>query len=354
MTGLLGAVHMGPFGRLSVGSIASKDGGKNKDAVCKEGNRNKKQPDGIQACKEANEDVIVKGFKKDTGEKRSSSRLFSWNKDDSSRKINVEKVERGRRLSSPGKVQTTSSNHISESSSFLSSEFGFALGLTRIKTRSGPLYTSSTRSGPVFAGTLQSRFNIGHEKREKVSVKSNSKNGSSSRSPVVRKPAKAAKIHARDSVSPKGSFIESGSNCRGRSYLEAESRDITSSINTGGSSGSSFVAVSKLALGSDIIPEGSLSETSEIYDDVMSPSGCTRNEKTLVGQVSQAGSASSWVYVDSNFDTGSSGGNSMLESPVGLEHARSVPVDGLSLLQGEIAFLVLHMLLRCSLIVNCR
>nr|PNR28567.1 hypothetical protein PHYPA_029159 [Physcomitrium patens] len=267
---------MGPFGRLAVGSIASQDDGKNKDAICKEGNRSKKQADETKVCMEAEQHVIVKALKKDTGEKRNSSRLFSWNKNDSSSKGNAEKVERGRRLSSPGKVQTTSNDLKPESSSFLSSEFGFALGLTKIKTRSGPLYTSSTRSGPVFA--------------------------------------------------------ENGSNCRIRRCSEAESREITSSGNTEETSGSSFLSVSKLDLGSEKIPERSLLATSQISEDMLL-SGSTRNEKALIGQVSQPGSASSWVDVDSNFDSGSSGGLSMLESLVGFQHARSVPADRLSLLQ---------------------
>lgn len=247
------------------------------------------------------------------------------------------------------KVQTTSNDLKPESSSFLSSEFGFALGLTKIKTRSGPLYTSSTRSGPVFAGTLQSRFIIGNEKRENVSVKSNSKHGSSSRSPIVRKPAKAAKIHARDSVSPKDSFTENGSNCRIRRCSEAESREITSSGNTEETSGSSFLSVSKLDLGSDQIPERSLLATSQISEDMLL-SGSTRNEKALIGQVSQPGSASSWVDVDSNFDSGSSGGLSMLESLVGFQHARSVPADRLSILQGSIEFLFF---IGCCDVTNC-
>ncbi|KAG0621533.1 hypothetical protein M758_3G027100 [Ceratodon purpureus] len=324
---------MGPFGRAAVSSSGSKDVGKKKDAVGKEGSRSKKGAEESKGWKGAEEDAHGKGGKKDTGERRSSTRLFSWSKDDSSSsRGNGEKLEKGRRISAPGKVQTTATDPIVESPSFLSSEFGFALGLNRIKTRSGPLYTTSTRSGPVFAGTLQSRFNIGNEKREEGSVQSSSKGGYSSRSPGVRKAAKAAKVHARDSVSPKDSLTDEGSNCRGRRCMQAESKDMLSSGSTDGSFGSPFVAVSKLGLGSVKIAERSLSETSQLSEDGISPSGSMRKEASI-GQVSQPESASSWVDIDSNFDTGSIGGNSMVGSPVGFQHARSVPAGSVSLLQ---------------------
>lgn len=325
---------MGPFGRAAVGSIVSKDVGRKKDTVGKEGNKNKKGAEENKVFKGTEEDAHVKGVKKDTVERRSSTRLFSWSKDDSSSsRGSGEKVEKGRRISAPGKVQTTTTDSMVESSSFLSSEFGFALGLNRIKTRSGPLYSTSTRSGPVFAGTLQSRFNIGNEKREEVSVQSSSNGGYSSRSPGVRKAAKAAKVHARDSVSPKDSLTEDGSNCRGRRCMQAESKEIPSSGSTEGSCGSPFVAVSKLGLGSDKIAERSLSEVSQLSEDAISPSGRARKESSI-GQVSQPESASSWVDIDSNFDTGSIGGNSMGGSPVGFQPARSVPAGSVSLLQG--------------------
>jgi hypothetical protein len=329
----LDAVHMGPFGRVAVSSTVSKDVGKKKDAVGKEGNKNKKGAEENKVCKGTEDDAHAKGSKKDTGERRSSTRLFSWSKDDSSSRGSGEKVEKGRRISAPGKVQTTATDPMVESPSFLSSEFGFAVGLNRIKTRSGPLYSTSTRSGPVFAGTLQSRFNIGNEKREEMSVQSSSKGGYSSRSPGIRKSAKAAKVHARDSVSPKDSLTEEDSNCRGRRCMQAESKEMLSSGSTDGSSGSPFVAVSKLGLGSGKIVERSLSETSQLSEDALSPSGSMRKEASI-GQVSQPESASSWVDIDSNFDTGSIGGNSMGGSPVGFQHARSIPAGSVSLLQG--------------------
>ena len=325
---------MGPFGRVAVSSIVSKDVGKKKDAVGKEGNKNKKGTEENKVFKGTEDDAHAKGIKKDTGERRSSTRLFSWSKDDSSSsRGSGEKVEKSRRISAPAKVQTTATDPMVETSSFLSSEFGFALGLNRIKTRSGPLYTTSTRSGPVFAGTLQSRFNIGNEKREEVSVQSSSKGGYSSRSPGVRKAAKAAKVHARDSVSPKDSLTEEGSNSRGRRCMQAESKDMLASGSTDGSFGSPFVAVSKLGLGTGKIAERSLSETSQLSEDAILPSGSMRKEASI-GQVSQPESASSWVDIDSNFDTGSIGGNSMGGSPVGFQHARSVPAGSMSPLQG--------------------
>lgn len=331
---VLGAVHMGPFGRAAVGSIIGKDIGKKKDTVGKEGNKNKKGAEvNNKVYKETEDDAHAKGVKKDTVEKRSSTRLFSWSKDDSSSRGSGEKVEKGRRISAPGKVQTTTTDSMVEPSSFLGSDFGFALGLNRIKTRSGPLYSSSTRSGPVFAGTLQSRFNIGNEKREEVSVQSSSNGGNSSRSPGVRKAAKAAKVHARDSVSPKDSLTEDGSNCRGRKCMQAESKETPSSGSTEGSCGSPFVAVSKLGWGSDKIAEGSLLEASQLSEDAISPSGSARKEASI-GQVSQPESASSWVDIDSNFDTGSVGGNSMGGSPVGFQPARGVSAGSESLLQG--------------------
>uniref|UniRef100_A0A7I4FUW0 non-specific serine/threonine protein kinase n=1 Tax=Physcomitrium patens TaxID=3218 RepID=A0A7I4FUW0_PHYPA len=328
---------MGPFGRVVIGSIVSKDIGKKKDAGGKEGNKNKKGAEENEVSKGTDEDALTNGVKKDAGEKWSSARLFSWSKDDSSRGSG-EKVEKGRRTSAPGKVQTNPGDSKAELTSFLSNEFGSALGLNRIKTRSGPLYTTSTRSGPVFAGTLQSRFNIGNEKSEEVPGKDYS-----SCSPGVRKAAKAAKVHARDSVSPKDSFTEGGSNCRGRRCLEAESREVLSSCSTEGSSGPLFVPVSNLGLGSGKLADRYLSETNHSSEDAISPSGSTRNEVST-GQVSQPGSASSLVDIDSNFDTGSIGRNSMRGSFVGFQHARSVPADpfidesrsrGLSKVNGE-------------------
>jgi hypothetical protein len=86
-------------------------------------------------------------------------------------------------------------------------------------------------------------------------------------------------------------------------------------------------------LGSGKIVERSLSETSQLSEDALSPSGSMRKEASI-GQVSQPESASSWVDIDSNFDTGSIGGNSMGGSPVGFQHARSIPAGSVSLLQG--------------------
>lgn len=310
---------MGPFGRAAVSSIISRDVGKKKDVKNKKGVEEKR---------------VTEDVKKDTTvERRSSTRLFSWSKDDSSSRGSGEKVEKGRRISAPGKVQTTTtSDSMAESPSFLGSEFGFALGLNRIKTRSGPLYSTSTRSGPVFAGTLQSRFNIGNEKREEGSVQSSSSSGYSSRSPSVRgKSTKAAKVHARDSVSPKDSLTEDVSKCRGRRCTQAESKDIDSC-------GSPFVAVSKLGLGNDKISERSSSEASQLSteDAEVSPSERSGSwlKEASVGQVSQPESASSWVDIDSNFDTGSIGGISFGGSPVGIQHARSVPAGSESQLQG--------------------
>jgi hypothetical protein len=316
------AANMGPFGRAAVGLIVSKDGSskkdvsKKKDVVGKEGNKSRKGG--------GEEDGDVCTSKKESApERRRSGRLFSWRKDDAPVKAGIEKTsEKGRRISAPGKVQnstTPAPDANMESSSFLSSEFGLASGLNRIKTRSGPLYTSSTCSGPVFAGTVESRFGLENVKREDdVCEQSSSKEAFSSRSSSgVRKALKAAKVHARDSVSPKDSTKDTDcGNSKGRRSLETDSRHSRSG--TTGSYGSPLIAVSKLGT------EESLRQSRSVVEDAVAP---TKNvgKEALSGQVSRAESASSWLDGDSNFDIGSGEDHSFGGSSVVYTHARSLP-----------------------------
>lgn len=93
----LGVVYMGLFGRVVVGLIVSKDVGRKKDIVGKEGNKNKKGVEENKVFKGIEEDVYVKGVKKDMVERWSLMRLFSWSKDDFfSSRGSGEKVEKGR------------------------------------------------------------------------------------------------------------------------------------------------------------------------------------------------------------------------------------------------------------------
>lgn len=320
---------MGPFGRTAVGLIVNKDVAKkkeNKENAGKEGNKNRKGSDESKSLI-GTEDGVACPFKKD---RRGATRLFSWSRDDSaSHEGGRERKERGRRISAPGKVQSVADTKM-EPSSNLDSEFGVALGLNRIKTRSGPLYTASTRSGPVFAGTFQSRFDVGIDKRDAFAVQSISKGGVISRSPGVQK---AAKVHARDSVSPKDTTTEEGSS-KGRSSVDAESLEMPSSTGTEGSFDSPFVGVSRLNSRRGKMPEGSLSELCVISQGSMSLSECTQKEASS-GPVSQTESTSSWVDVDSNFDNGSIGGQSMRGSPLVFAHTISLPAGSVPLQPGE-------------------
>ena len=324
---------MGPFGRAAVGLIVSKDGSskkdvsKKKDVVGKEGNKSRKgggEEDG-DVCTSKKESVP---------ERRRSGRLFSWSKDDVPVKAGIEKTsEKGRRISAPGKVQNPTSpapDANMESSSFLSTEFGLGLGLNRIKTRSGPLYTSSTCSGPVFAGTVESRFGLENVKREDdVCEQSSSKGTFSSRSSSgVRKALKAAKVHARDSVSPKDSSKDTDcGNSKGRRSLETDSGHSRSG--TTGSYGSPLIAVSKLGT------EESLLQSRSVVEDAVAP---TKNvgKEALSGQVSQAESASSWLDVDSNFDIGSGEDHSFGGSSVVYTHVQSLPARSTLSQQGSL------------------
>lgn len=325
------AANMGPFGRAAVGLIVSKDGSskkdvsKKKDVVGKEGNKSRKGG--------GEEDGDVCTFKESVPERRRSGRLFSWSKDDAPVKAGIEKTsEKGRRISSPGKVQnpTPAPDANMESSSLLSSEFGLALGLNRIKTRSGPLYTSSTCSGPVFAGTVESRFGLENVKREDdVCEQSSFKGTFSSRSSSgVRKALKAAKVHARDSVSPKDSTKDTDcGNSKGRRSLETDSGHSRSG--TTGSYGSPLIAVSKLGT------EESLRQSRSVVEDVVAP---TKNvgKKASSGQVSQAESASSWLDVDSNFNIGSGEDRSFGGGSGVYTHVRSLPARSTLSQQGSL------------------
>lgn len=322
---------MGPFGRAAVGLIVSKDGSskkdasKKKDVVGKEGNRSRKGG--------GEEDGNMRTSKKESvPERRRSGRLFSWSKDDTPVKGGTEKTpEKGRRISAPGKVQnpTAAADAKMESSSFLSSEFGLASGLNRIKTRSGPLYTSSTCSGPVFAGTVESRFGLQDVKIEDdVCEQSSSKGTFSSRSSSgVRKALKAAKVHSRDSVSPKDSTKDTDcGNSKGRKSLETDSGH--SRIGTTGSYGSPLIAVSKLGT------KESLRQSLSNVEDAVAP---IRNigKEDFSDQVSQAESASSWLDVDSSFDVGSGEDHPFGGNPVVYTHVRSLPAQSTLSQQGS-------------------
>lgn len=318
---------MGPFGRVGIGFTAKKNGVK-KD-LAKEENKIKVKNGGEEkkVCK-VTEDGHMSPLKKENGETRTLTRLFSWSKDGSLNKSGSEKEceQIGRRISAPGKFQS-----IPDLKADLGEEgFGLGLGLSRIKTHSGPLFTTSTRSGPVFGGTLHSRFDIGDVKKEKSVAQASSKGVFSSRSLAFWKAAKASKSHSRDTVPAKEeSIIDNPSKSTGRnSSLYAEPREVVTSSRGDlekGSSESPFVGELNLSHGSgNKRAESSLSESCITTEE----SACKTSSS---GQVSQTQSAGSWVDVDSNFGSSSTGGCSMQGSPGRLPPARSLPVQIVSL-----------------------
>lgn len=317
---------MGPFGRVGIGFTAKKNGVKKDVAKEEHKIKVKNGSEEKKVCK-VTADGHMSPLKKENGETRTLTRLFSWSKDGSVNKSGSEKEceQIGRRISAPGKFQS-----IPDLKADLGEEgFGLGLGLSRIKTHSGPLFTTSTRSGPVFGGTLHSRFDIGDVKKEKSVAQTSSKGVFSSRSLAFWKAAKASKCQSRDTVLAKEELIiDNPSKFTGKnSSLYAEPGEVVTSSRGDlkkGSSESPFVGELSLSHSSAKRAESSWSESCITTEG-------SAYKTSSSGQVSQTQSASSWVDVDSNFGSSSTGGYSMQGSPGRLPPAQSLPVRTMSL-----------------------
>jgi hypothetical protein len=299
---------MGPFGRAAAGLIASKDAGsKKKDGAGKEGSKHEKggEDSGMGDPKsrrrgshtlpswvkdDITEEKMVKEGKEKAGK---SGKDKSWRGAGAGKAPETEKAEM--EISAPILVEEPRFEDFHVASSLLVS----SLGLHRIKTRSGPLFAPSTQSGPVYAGTLQSRFDTGNDGRTGEGAVPNwSKGEMSTRSTSgIRR---ASKVHARDSVSPKDSTS------RKEIFVESQQMD-SCPQQKDGSPGSSIVK--KLQRCGQISnPERG---SSRLIDSTASPNGSFGKE-TASGVDNS--SSSSWINVDSSFDSTSTGCQSFPES----------------------------------------